>query len=1731
MTEKAKKHLWSWKPILAFKQTGKKALALLLSAALVITTLPVIQMPAGAEGAAGVQDSGYVADKDGFHVVAYDKSARIEIPYVSGAKNYKVVFSQSAALKDYYSADCVLNSDTYQPYTYALDGDTDALDSSKTVSIGYTDGGNNKYYFYLVTSDGYTDTVQDSVEVETRSTADATWTSPGHYDTSWYGDGSASEFTVKTAAQLAGLAVLTDGLNDETATSFTGKTIHLASSVDLSDYLWTPIGTSGDCFYGSFDGGNYDGGKYTVQNVVTGLHTNKAVELQGLFGYTLNVSSSIKNIGVVSSYIYGSNYIGGIAGQSYSTIDNCYFTGSVHSSFYAGGIAGASASNPITNCYNTGSITSTKYAGGIAGQSTDKVTNCYNTGSITGTGWYTGGVLGRGTSSITGCYNTGTVTGADIFTGGIVGRFEDNDTTTGYIFNCYNTGTVTGVSESVGGIAGDFKASLLANCYNIGDISGKYSSTDTDTDANAGVGGIAGTVSDMRSNLTKQCVTNCYNKGIITGDTGMTKIGGICGANDSGLGGLNSLAKVTIKDCYNAGKVSGQSPIDGIVGDAGSGTLRNSYNTGFVNETFSDFYIDQDGNKNNSYIMELEGLPETMNGDGAFMKAPSVYPGQGAYEYGVFTSSNPVNWGYPVLRSFGYTDNTDANGFSPATMTIDVASGTVTAGTDYGDGTESNPYIIRNAYQMDLVRKDTKKEGVCFKLAGNIDISPAQYNENGSWIAIGGPGDVFQGSFDGNHFAVSGMSMSDLPYQSFGLFSIIKNGTIQNLGAVCSFTMSKTGNASCGSIVGKGSGTIQNCYNAGTINYDGGDDPACIGGVIGTAGYFDYNTGSVYPATVANCYNAGTVIQNSKTDCGEIATGGVVGACKDVAGSVAPHTSTLSWCCNAGTVSGASVLGGVAGSWSGNFTNSYNAGKVSATDCAGGVAYQVTAASDTNKTISNCYNIAVVNGMKSVGGVFECCAGTSSPQKIVASVSNCFNTGTVSNPGNGETFPDSYPTGGVIGSTSYAAIQNCYNTGKVTGVFNVGGLAGNIDHTSLQSSYNTGAVSSTPRPENYTERSESVGRVGGMVGTVASGSLKNCYNTGEIKSGYFRVGGIAGAAESATVTNCYNAGDVKGHKDPATEYTCTADVGGISGYLGGDSTLLCCYNLGTISGDSGGIGGIVGYRDSRSTGGTVSKCYFSGCRNAFSYSYLFGDNIATPFVSIKLPLYQGSTEDVEEVAYANLGPDFKDAFGITDVQYPDAYQSSNTDALTVKDKTVTAADAGMATISGIAGDNNNAKIVISQNALNMTDATSGFKDAGTEKVSGVVNISAGVQVPTKFTAFSVKAGDGKNYSGKIDDSKNTILVKVPDGTDVSSLVATFTVNNGEVTVDYQPQTSGVTQNNFSSALTYTINGSDRTSYTVKVVPESQSLNRIDEYDIKADGKYYDGKIDETNHTISVKVPSGTDRSSLIANFSANDAELTVDGAEQENGVTPNDFTSPVSYKVTGLDGSTATYTVTVTCADKTEKSLTSFDLDDSDDNEFHGTIDQTNHTISVKVPKGTDVTNLTAWFDTFAPSVKVGDKEQESGTTANDFTNPVTYTVTAADGSTQDYTVKIVMADTAAMESYSLKAKGGSTYYDGVIDEDNHTIAVTVPKGTDVTKLVAKFTASDGTTVSVGTTRQVSETTVNNFTNPVTYTVKAADGTTQDYKVTVKVASGAEFQSYSLKEKDGSDYYTGTIDK
>ena len=156
-----------------------------------------------------------------------------------------------------------------------------------------------------------------------------------------------------------------------------------------------------------------------------------------------------------------------------------------------------------------------------------------------------------------------------------------------------------------------------------------------------------------------------------------------------------------------------------------------------------------------------------------------------------------------------------------------------------------------------------------------------------------------------------------------------------------------------------------------------------------------------------------------------------------------------------------------------------------------------------------------------------------------------------------------------------------------------------------------------------------------------------------------------------------------------------------------------------------------------------------------------------------------------------------------------------------------------------------------------------------------------------------------------------------------------------------------------------------------------------------------GVIDETAKTVTVNVPFGTDVTSLVADFSVSGVATTVNGVEQESGVTANDFEDPVAYTVKAEDNSTTDYTVTVIVGTSDAKEITAITIAGQISFNISGT------DITVVMPSGADPSSLTPDITHTGASINPA-----SGT-AQDFTNSVVYTVTAADSSTIEYTVSL----------------------------------------------------------------------------------------------------------------------------
>jgi len=121
-----------------------------------------------------------------------------------------------------------------------------------------------------------------------------------------------------------------------------------------------------------------------------------------------------------------------------------------------------------------------------------------------------------------------------------------------------------------------------------------------------------------------------------------------------------------------------------------------------------------------------------------------------------------------------------------------------------------------------------------------------------------------------------------------------------------------------------------------------------------------------------------------------------------------------------------------------------------------------------------------------------------------------------------------------------------------------------------------------------------------------------------------------------------------------------------------------------------------------------------------------------------------------------------------------------------------------------------------------------------------------------------------------------------------------------------------------------------------------------------------------------------------------------------------------------------------TAAPSSSKSITAFDFDGVD---ATADIDESALTIDVEVGDYHSLTALVAVFTSTGVKVEISGTEQTSGTTSNNFTSSLTYTVTAEDGTSQNYTVSA----SNDPYNYSLQDIGPAGGYIFYINSDSAT--------------------------------------------------------------------------------------------
>jgi hypothetical protein len=450
-------------------------------------------------------------------------------------------------------------------------------------------------------------------------------------------------------------------------------------------------------------------------------------------------------------------------------------------------------------------------------------------------------------------------------------------------------------------------------------------------------------------------IINCYATGSVTGGGDSLYVGGLAGMNNGG----------NINNCYATSNATGGNSPGGLVGNNdGGGDIKNCYATGSFTG-FSDLggFV---GDNNQGHIINCFWDMETsgkMQSDGGFgrtttqMKDSTTYIGWGD---GLWTIDEGNDYPHLVWENAGGTiiDNIPERSYS-------------------GTGLETDPFIITVAEDLYCMTIQQQDWNGYFELENDIDMTGITYL----------PPYNFTGTFNGNGYEISNLTINEPGSPLLGLFGCLSSGSeIYNLGIG---NVVITGSYYVGGLVGKNNnGNISNCYVSGSV----WSDYFCVGGLVGW---------NIY-GTISDCYTIGTVASES----GSSSFGGLVGK---------NYKGVISNCWTTVIVTGgrwSMLFGGLVGhNDDGNINKCYAMGNVT----SGGSSYAIGGLVGMNDEgiISNSY------AMGSVGAFGSYISGLVGKNEY-GSIRNCYATGRVTG--------SSYPYGpcGLVGRNYKGSVSNSF---------------------------------------------------------------------------------------------------------------------------------------------------------------------------------------------------------------------------------------------------------------------------------------------------------------------------------------------------------------------------------------------------------------------------------------------------------------------------------------------------------------------------------------------------------------------------------------------------------------------------------------------------------------------------------------------------------------------------------
>ena len=465
---------------------------------------------------------------------------------------------------------------------------------------------------------------------------------------------------------------------------------------------------------------------------------------------------------------------------------------------------------------------------------------------------YVGALVGNTSGEISNvAVLSGTVEGTAGYVGGLIGQ------TTGTVSLCGSEVDVTGENgTAIGGLIGK-NTGTVEKCYATGDVVGK-----------GNAGGLIGTSSKK--------ILKSYATGNVE-------------ASQDNVGGLVGAGVVRIENCYATGDVTGRNGVGGLIGDANDASgnvsvIVNSYAIGRVTITGTGSAVG--GLTGNSCTATNSYWSRSSSGQSEGKKGTAFEDVTGdPYENWDFLQVWQRTSGYPILGKAELE----------------------------GNGTKNDPYIIKSAYDLNLIRELGENY---YKLGADIDLTGIE------WEPIGGSAsaDRFKGTLDGAGYTIDGLTIN-------------KESTVNYVGL---FAYSE--------------GEIKN-IKLTNVNIIGGD---YVGGIVG---YTTANIeGCCVTGNISGKNRVGAIVGQTTKEISKSYSTGSVTASADYAGGLAGISKNLTDCYSTSNVTGKRYAGGLTGqASSGTITNCYAIGNVALSSTATTVGCLV--GTNSSSTSVNSYYI------------------------------------------------------------------------------------------------------------------------------------------------------------------------------------------------------------------------------------------------------------------------------------------------------------------------------------------------------------------------------------------------------------------------------------------------------------------------------------------------------------------------------------------------------------------------------------------------------------------------------------------------------------------------------------------------------------------------------------------------------------------------------------------------------